>query len=47
MLSNSWDKVVGESISQKVINKVRPEEPIKNKIDFAQKKLEFQISKLE
>ncbi len=47
MLSNSWDKVVGDSISQKVINKVRPEEPIKNKIDFAQKKLEFQISKLE
>jgi len=47
MLSNSWDKVVGESISQKVINKVMPEEPIKNKIDFAQKKLEFQISKLE
>jgi len=47
MLSNSWDKVVGESISQKVINRVKPEEPIKNKIDFAQKKLEFQITKLE
>jgi len=47
MISNSWDKVVGDSISQKVINKVRPEEPIKNKIDFAQKKLQFQISKLE
>ncbi len=47
MLSNSWDKVVGESISQKVINKVRPEEPIKNKIDLAQKKLQFQITKLE
>ena len=47
MLSNSWDKVVGESISQRVMNKVKPEEPIKNKIDFAQKKLEFQISKLE
>jgi len=38
---------VGESISQRVMNKVKPEEPIKNKIDFAQKKLEFQISKLE
>ena len=47
MLSNSWDKVVGESISQKVINRVKPEEPIKNKIDFAQKKLQFQITKLE
>jgi len=47
MISSSWDKVVGENITQKVINKVRPEEPIKNKIDFAQKKLETQIFKLE
>jgi len=47
MLSNSWDKVVGETISQKVISKVKPETPLKNKIDFAQKKIEFQISKLE
>ena len=47
MISNSWDKVVGESISQKVINRVKPEEPLKNKVDFAQKKLQFQISKLE
>lgn len=47
MLSNSWDKVTGESISQKVINRVKPEEPIKNKIDLAQKKLQFQITKLE
>jgi len=47
MLSNSWNKEGGESISQRVISKVRSEEPIKNKIDFAQKKLQFQISKLE
>jgi len=47
MISNSWNKTEGESISQKVIGKVKPEEPIKNKIDFAQKKLQFQISKLE
>jgi len=47
MLGNSWDKAAGESISQKVLNKVKPEEPIKNKIDFAQKKLESQIFKLE
>jgi len=47
MLSNSWDKVTGESLSQKVINRVKSEEPIKNKIDFAQKKLQFQIIKLE
>ncbi len=47
MLGNSWDKAAGESISQKVLSKVKPEEPIKNKIDFAQKKLESQIFKLE
>lgn len=47
MISNSWNKTEGESISQKVIGKVKPEEPIKNKIDYAQKKLQFQISKLE
>jgi len=47
MISNSWNKAEGESITQKVIGKVKPEEPIKNKINFAQKKLQFQISKLE
>ncbi len=47
MLSNSWNKEGGESISQRVLNKVKPEEPIKNKIDFAKKKLQFQITKLE
>jgi len=47
MIGNSWDKVVGERISQKVMSKVKPEAPLKNKIYFAQKKLQFQISKLE
>ena len=47
MLNNSWSKAEGESISQKIIGKVKPDEPLKNKIDFAQKKLQFQISKLE
>lgn len=47
MLSNSWNKTQGESITQKVMGKVKPDEPLKNKIDFAQKKLQFQISKLE
>ena len=47
MISNSWNKVGGESISQKVMGKVKPDEPLKNKIDFAQKKLQFQISKLD
>ena len=47
MISNSWTNTGGESISQKVMGKVKPDEPLKNKIDFAQKKLQFQISKLE
>ena len=47
MLNSSWNKEGGESITQRVIGRIRPEEPIKNKIDFAQKKLEFQITKLE
>ena len=46
MLSNSWNKAEGESISQKVMGKVKPDEPLKNRINFAQKKLEVQITKL-
>ena len=47
MLHNTWNKTEGESISQRIIGKVKPDEPLKNKIDFAQKKLQFQITKLE
>ncbi len=47
MISNSWNNSSGESISQKVMGKVKPDEPLKNKIDFAQKKLQLQISKLQ
>ena len=47
MISNSWNKTEGESISQKVMGRVKPDEPLKNKIDFAQKKLQFQITKLD
>jgi division protein CdvB (Snf7/Vps24/ESCRT-III family) len=47
MLNSSWNKEGGESITQRVMGRIKPEEPIKNKIDFAQKKLEFQITKLE
>ena len=36
-----------ESLSQKIIDRVKPEAPIKNKIDEAQKKLQFQITKLD
>ncbi|MFQ5573910.1 MAG: Snf7 family protein [Nitrosopumilaceae archaeon] len=35
------------SLSQKVLDKVKPEAPVKNKIDEAQKKLQFQITKLD
>jgi len=35
------------SFSQKVFDKIKPEAPIKNKIDDAQKKLELQITKLD
>ena len=47
MLSDSWNNTQGESLSQKVMGKVKPDAPLKNRIDFAQKKLQFQISKLE
>jgi len=46
MISNSWNKAEGESISQKVMGKVKTDAPLKNRIDFAQKKLEVQITKL-
>lgn len=36
-----------ESISQKVIDKVRPDTPLKPKIDEAQKRLQLQIVKLD
>jgi len=47
LISNSWNKTEGESISQKVMGKVRPDIPLKSRIEEAQRKLQFQISKLE
>lgn len=47
LISNTWNKAEGESISQKVMGRVKPDIPLKNKIDYAQKRLQFQISKLE
>ena len=44
-LSN-WNNNGNEGLSQKVFRKVKPDAPIKNKIDDAQKKLELQIMKL-
>ena len=46
MISNSWNKSEGKSISQKVISKVRPDQPLNSKLDSAQKGLQVQISKL-
>jgi len=47
VISNSWNKSSGESLSQRVMDRVKPDVPLKNKIDNAQRKLHFQISKLE
>jgi len=46
IISNWENQLSGDSISQKVIDRVKPDVPLKNKIDVAQKKLELQISKL-
>ena len=43
---NKWNQHK-ESISQKVIDKVRPDAPLKPKIDEAQKRLQLQIVKLD
>jgi division protein CdvB (Snf7/Vps24/ESCRT-III family) len=37
----------GGNLTRRVIDKVRPEVPLKNKINVAQKKLELQIAKLD
>lgn len=45
-LTSSWSKNNSEGFSQKVFGKVKPDVPIKNKIENAQKQLELQINKL-
>jgi division protein CdvB (Snf7/Vps24/ESCRT-III family) len=47
LISNSWNKPDGESISQKVMGRVKPDIPLRSKIELAQNKLQSQISKLE
>jgi len=44
--TNRWN-IQKDSISQKVIDKVKPDTPLKPKIDEAQKKLQLQIAKLD
>ncbi len=45
-LTSNWSKNGNEGFSQKVFGRVKPDAPIKNKIENAQKKLELQINKL-
>ena len=47
LISNSWNKAEGESLSQRVMDRVKPGVPLKTRIEEAQRKLQFQISKLE
>jgi len=42
----NWSKDGNEGLSQKVLGKIKPDTPVKNKIDYAQKKLELQVTKL-
>ena len=44
--TNKWN-AQKESMSQRVIDKVKPDAPLKQKIDEAQKKLQLQILKLD
>lgn len=47
MISDKWNKLAGESLSQKVLDKVKPDVPLKTRMELAQQKLQFQISKLD
>ncbi len=47
MIGDKWIKTPGDNLSQRIIDRVKPDVPLKTKIDFAQKKLQFQIAKLE
>ena len=47
-LSDKWnDFGRSESLTQKIVDKVKPDVPLKNKIDVAQKNLQLQIVKLD
>ena len=44
---NKWIKPQGESVSNKFLEGIKPQAPLKPRIEEAQKKLQMQISKLE
>jgi division protein CdvB (Snf7/Vps24/ESCRT-III family) len=47
-LSDKWSDVGrSDNLSQKILDRVRPDVPLKNKIDVAQKNLQLQIAKLD
>src|SRR3989338_8599468 len=47
-LSDRWNDVGrGDNLSQKILDRVKPDVPLKNKIDVAQKNLQLQIVKLD
>ncbi|MEX0657181.1 MAG: hypothetical protein WD154_06520, partial [Nitrosopumilaceae archaeon] len=44
---SKWDQKINTGkLSQKVMDKVKPEAPLRNKIEDAQKKLQLQVTKL-
>jgi division protein CdvB (Snf7/Vps24/ESCRT-III family) len=44
---SKWIKPQGESVSNKLLEGIKPQSPLKPRIEEAQKKLQMQISKLE
>jgi len=47
-LSKNWNNIKsGINLSQKVLDKVKPETSLKNRISFAEKKLQLQICRLD
>jgi len=46
-ITKNWREVKNNILSQKFLDKVRPEATLKNKIDGAGKKIECQILRLE
>ena len=46
-ITKNWREVKNNILSQKFLDRVRPEATLKNKIDSAGKKMEYQILRLE
>jgi len=46
-ITKNWREVKNNILSQKFLDRVRPEATLKNRIDGAGKKMEYQILRLE